>query len=129
MRWPLRFGSSLAPVPRLNGFARITSCAPPNNPTTLNERLEAALRTCAATGRDELNRTVPSTEVPRNIASQGRHIYAVTDRLLQTSGQRLPSQHDQSPQVSNAPREASEALRQADDQRAAGAAATRWVSA
>ena len=104
---------------RLHGLARITSCAPPNNPTTLNERLEAALRTWAATGRDELNQTVPSTEVLRNIANQGRHIYAVTDRLLQASGQHRASQHDQSPQVSSALRQASEALRQADDQWAA----------
>jgi len=101
---------------RLHGLDRITSTAPPDNPTTLNERLEAALRTWANAGRDELNRTVPSTEVLQNIANQGRHIYAVTDRLLHAPGQHLASRHDQSSQVSGALCEASEALRHADDQ-------------
>ena len=101
---------------RLHGLDRITSTAPPCNPTTLNERLEAALRTWAISGRDELNRTVPSTEVLQNIANQGRHIYAVTDRLLHAPEQPLATRHDQSPQVSGALSEASEALRHADDQ-------------
>lgn len=101
---------------RLHGLDRITSTAPPDNPTTLNERLEAALRTWANAGRDELNQTVPSTEVLRNIANQGRHIYAVTDRLLQVPGQHVATRQDQSPQVSGALSEASEALRHADDQ-------------
>ena len=100
----------------LHGLDRITSTAPPDNPTTLNERLEAALRAWANAGRDELNRTVPSTEVLRNIANQGRHIYAVTDRLLHAPGQLLATRHDQSSQVSGALCEASEALRHADDQ-------------
>ena len=100
---------------RLHGLDRITSTAPPWNPTTLNERLEAALRTWAISGRDELNRTVPSTEVLQNIANQGRHIYAVTDRLLHAPEQLLATRHDQSPQVSGALSEASEALRHADD--------------
>lgn len=101
---------------RLHGLDRITSTAPPDNPTTLNERLEAALRTWANAGRDELNRTVPSTEVLRNIANQGRHIYAVSDRLLHAPGQHAAPRGGQSPQVSGALREASEALRHADDQ-------------
>jgi hypothetical protein len=82
----------------------------------LNERLDAALRTWANVGRDELNRTVPSTEVLRNIANQGRHIYAVTDRLLHAPGQHTATRGDQSPDVSGALSEASEALHQTDDQ-------------
>src|SRR6185503_3581132 len=101
---------------RLHGLDRITSTAPPDHPNTLNERLEAALRTWAITGRDELNRTAPSTEVLRNIANQGRHIYAVTDRLLRTPGQHLGTRGDQSPDMSSALREASESLRLADVQ-------------
>src|SRR6185436_19157576 len=92
----------------LHGLDRITSTAPPNHPTTCNERLEAALRTWAITSRDELNRTVPSTEVLRNIANQGRHIYAMTDRLLHAPGQHLGTSGDQSPDMRNALREASD---------------------
>jgi excisionase family DNA binding protein len=106
----------LGTVGRPHGLDRITSTAPPYHPETLNERLEAALRTWAITSRDELNRTVPSTEVLRNISNQGRHIYAVTNRLLQAPGQHLATRQDQSPQVNRALREASEALRHADDQ-------------
>jgi excisionase family DNA binding protein len=101
---------------RLHGLDRITSTAPPDHPTTCNERLEAALRTWATTGRGELNQTVPSTEVLRNITNQGRHIYAVTDRLLYAPGQHQGTRSDQSPQVSPALRKASEALRHAEDQ-------------
>ena len=100
---------------RLHGLDRITSTAPPCHPTTLNERLEAALRTWAITGRDELNRTVPSTEVLRNITNQGRHIYAVTDRLLRPPGQHTATRGDQNPDMSSALREASESLRHADN--------------
>ena len=107
---------ALGTVGRPHGLDRIISTAPPDHPTTLNERLEAALRTWAIAGRDELNRTVPSTEVLRNIANQGRHIYAVTDRLLQAPGQHLATRQDQSPKVNRALREASDALRHADDQ-------------
>jgi excisionase family DNA binding protein len=107
---------ALGTAGRLPGLDRITSCAPPGHPTILNERLEAALRTWANAGRDELNRTVPSIEVLRNIANQGRHIYAVTDRLLHAPGQHAAPRGGQSSQVSGALCEASEALRHADDQ-------------
>lgn len=105
---------ALGTVGRPHGLDRITSTAPPDHPTTLNERLEASLRTWANAGRDELNRTVPSTEVLRNISNQGRHIYAVTDRLLQA--QNVASVRDENPRVNRALREASEALRHADGQ-------------
>jgi excisionase family DNA binding protein len=101
---------------RLKGLERITSTAPPGHPSSLNERLEASLRTWASTAREELNQSVPSTEVLRNITNQGRHMYAVADRLLRAPAQQLATLWDRSPQVSAALREASEALRLADDQ-------------
>lgn len=110
---------ALGMVDQPRGLDRIMSSASPPSPNTLNERLEAALRTWVLAGREDLNQTVPSTEVLRNIANQGRHIYAVTDRLLELSGHQLASQHDQTPQLSGALREAAEALRHADDQWAA----------
>jgi excisionase family DNA binding protein len=107
---------ALRAVGQPNGLDRILSSAPPQRPNTLNERLEAALRAWAITSRDELNRTVPSTEVLRNIANQGRHIYSMSDHLLRASRQHLATGHNGGPRVSGALREASAMLRHADDQ-------------
>ena len=43
------------------------SFTPPPNPVTLNVRLESGLRRWVATARAELNRTIPSTDVTRNV--------------------------------------------------------------
>jgi hypothetical protein len=46
---------------------------------------EAALRDWATHARSELARTVPSTEVLRDIANQARHLYAVSTALATVS--------------------------------------------
>ena len=63
----------------------VASFAPPSSPRGPNEQLEAALRAWASHARSELARTVPSTEVLRNIANQSRHLYAVSARLVAVS--------------------------------------------
>ncbi|WP_137122720.1 hypothetical protein [Segeticoccus rhizosphaerae] len=61
---------------------RLPSFAPPSTPDTANERLESGLRNWAQAARSELARTIPSTEVLRNITNQAVHVYAATDHLL-----------------------------------------------
>ena len=61
------------------------SFSPPSNPLTRNERLESGLRFWVAAAQAELNRTVPSTDVIRNVMNQGVHLYAVSSRLLETA--------------------------------------------
>ncbi|MEO6144660.1 MAG: hypothetical protein ABIP19_11840 [Dermatophilaceae bacterium] len=63
----------------------VASFAPPSSPRGPNEQLEAALRVWASHARSELARTVPSTEVLRDIANQSRHLYAVSTRLVAAS--------------------------------------------
>jgi hypothetical protein len=72
-------------VDRPSGLDRVASFAPPSPPHGPNEELEAALRVWANQARTELARTVPSTEVLRDIANQARHLYAVTARLAAAS--------------------------------------------
>jgi hypothetical protein len=61
------------------------SFSPPSNPVSLNERLESGLRQWGTAARAELNRTVPSTDVIRNVMNQGIHLYAVSARLLEAA--------------------------------------------
>lgn len=61
------------------------SFSPPSNPVSLNERLESGLRQWVTAARAELNRTVPSTDVIRNVMNQGMHLYAVSARLLEAA--------------------------------------------
>jgi hypothetical protein len=61
------------------------SFAPPSNPVSLNERLESALRAWVTAAQAELNRTVPSTNVIRNVMNQGTHLYAVSARLFEAA--------------------------------------------
>ena len=61
------------------------SFAPPPHPVSLNERLESGLRQWVTAARAELNRTVPSTDVIRNVMNQGIHLYAVSARLLEAT--------------------------------------------
>jgi len=61
------------------------SFSPPSNPLTLNERLESGLRGWVAAAQAELNRTVPSTDVIRNVMNQGVHLYSVSARLLEAA--------------------------------------------
>jgi len=70
---------------RPSALTHIASFSPPSSPCGPNERLEAALRAWASLARMELARTVPSTEVLRNIANQARHLYAVSARLAEAS--------------------------------------------
>ena len=59
--------------------------SPPARPRGPNEELEAALRGWATHARSELARTVPSTEVLRDIANQARHLYSVSTALVMDS--------------------------------------------
>jgi hypothetical protein len=61
------------------------SFAPPPHPATPNERLESGLRSWVAAAQTELNRTIPSSDVIRNIMNQSVHLYAVTARLLEAA--------------------------------------------
>ena len=76
---------ALGDVDRPSGLERVASFAPPSSPQGPNEELETALRIWAGQARTELARTVPSTEVLRDIANQARHLYAVSARLAAAS--------------------------------------------
>jgi hypothetical protein len=76
---------ALGDVDRPSGLTRVASFAPPTSPRGPNEQLEAALRGWATHARSELARTVPSTEVLRDIANQARHLYAVSTVLATVS--------------------------------------------
>jgi len=76
---------ALGDVDRPSTLNRVASFAPPSSPRTPNEELEAALRTWAHQARTELAKTIPSTEVLRDIANQARHLYAVTAGLAAAS--------------------------------------------
>jgi excisionase family DNA binding protein len=76
---------ALADIDRPSALNRVASFAPPSSPRTPNEELEAALRAWAGHARMELAKTIPSTEVLRDIANQARHVYAVSARLAAAS--------------------------------------------
>jgi hypothetical protein len=76
---------ALGDVDQPTGLNRVASFAPPSSPCTPNEELEVALRVWTSNARRELTRTVPSTEVLRDIANQARHLYAVSARLAAAS--------------------------------------------
>ena len=84
-RYAERSLDAIADVERPSSLTRVASFAPPSSPRGPNEQLEAALRAWASLARMELARTVPSTEVMRNIANQARHLYAVSARLVEAS--------------------------------------------
>ena len=75
----------LGDVRRGSPMLAAASFAPPSNPVSLNERLESGLRQWVTAARAELNRTVPSTDVIRNVMNQGIHLYAVSARLLEAA--------------------------------------------
>jgi len=81
---------ALGDVNRPTQLDRVASFAPPSPPDGPNEELEAALRGWATSARAELARTIPSTEVLRNIANQARNLYAVTAGVVTDSP---PSRH------------------------------------
>jgi hypothetical protein len=76
---------ALGDVDRPSALNRVASFAPPSSPRTPNEELEVALRAWDGQARMELAKTIPSTEVLRDIANQARHLYAVTARLAAAS--------------------------------------------
>src|SRR5665647_1025855 len=76
---------AIGDVGRPSALTRVASFAPPSSPRGPNEQLETALRAWASLARREMARTVPSTEVLRNIANQARHLYAVNARLVADS--------------------------------------------
>jgi excisionase family DNA binding protein len=76
---------TLGDIDRPSDLNQVASFAPPSQPHGPNEELETALRTWASHATTELARTVPSTEVLRDIANQARHVYAVSARLVAAS--------------------------------------------
>jgi hypothetical protein len=73
---------ALGDLNRPSGLNAVASFAVPSPPHGPNEELETALRSWAGHARIELARTIPSTEVLRDIANQARHLYAVSARLV-----------------------------------------------
>jgi hypothetical protein len=73
---------ALGNIDRSSALTQVASFAPLSSPRGPNKQLEAALRAWASHGRVDLARTVPSTEVLRNIASQARYLYAVSACLV-----------------------------------------------
>ena len=90
------------------------SFAPPHSPVSLNDRLESGLRAWATAARAELNRTVPSTDVIRNVMNQAVHLYAVSNRLLEADECVGESLGDTSAGARGSLHEAMEATGQAD---------------
>jgi len=84
-RYAARALDALGDVDRPSGLNQVASFSPPARPRGPNEELEAALRGWATHARSELARTVPSTEVLRDIANQARHLYAVSTALATDS--------------------------------------------
>jgi hypothetical protein len=84
-RYAARALDALGDVDRPSGLNQVASFSPPTSPRGPNEELEAALRDWATHARSELARTVPSTEVLRDIANQARHLYAVSTTLVMDS--------------------------------------------
>jgi len=84
-RYAARALDALGDVDRPSGLNQVASFSPPAHPRGPNEELEAALRGWATHARSELTKTVPSTEVLRDIANQARHLYAVSTTLVMVS--------------------------------------------
>jgi excisionase family DNA binding protein len=84
-RYANRALDALGDIDRPSGLDRVACFAPPSRPHGPNEELETALRSWASHARMELGRTIPSTEVLRDIANQARHLYAVSARLAAVS--------------------------------------------
>ncbi|KQZ88491.1 hypothetical protein ASD62_03335 [Phycicoccus sp. Root563] len=61
---------------------RLTAISPEPAPTTLNERLEAAVDHWTKAAEPELLRLVPSADTLRMLANQGAHLYAITHQVL-----------------------------------------------
>jgi len=76
---------SMGDVRRGSPMLATASFAPSPSSVSLNERLESALRSWVAAARVELTRTVPSTDVVRNVMNQGTHLYAVSARLMEAA--------------------------------------------
>jgi hypothetical protein len=76
---------ALGDIDRPSTLTQVVSFLPPSVPHGPNEELEAALRGWASHARMELARTIPSTEVLRDIANQARHLYALSAALTSAS--------------------------------------------
>jgi len=81
-RYSAKALDALGDVRRGSPLLATASFAPPWNPLSLNERLESGLRAWVTAAQVELNQTVPSTDVIRNVMNQGAHLYAVSARLF-----------------------------------------------
>jgi hypothetical protein len=63
-------------------LVRMASTSPSPSPTTVNEKLEAAVAHWATAASPEMARPVPSADTLRMLANQGAHLYAVTHQVL-----------------------------------------------
>ena len=104
----------LGDVGRGSPMLAAASFAPPSNPVSLNERLESGLRQWVTAARAELNRTVPSTDVIRNVMNQGIHLYAVSARLLEAAEFAVEPVGDTAAGARGSLHAAMEAMNQAD---------------
>ena len=84
-RYSAKALDALGDVARGSPLLATASFAPSSNPVSLNERLESGLRAWVTAAQVELNRTVPSTDVIRNVMNQGTHLYAVSARLFEAA--------------------------------------------
>ena len=84
-RYSAKALDALGDVGRGAAMLNTASFAPPPHPVSLNEHLESGLRQWISAARAELNRTVPSADVIRNVMNQGIHLSAVSARLLEAA--------------------------------------------
>jgi hypothetical protein len=101
---------ALGDVDRPTQLNCVASFAPPSQPRGPNEELEAALRGWVTSARTELARTVPSTDVLRDIANQARHLYAVTAAVVTVSTPAAPASEEAGRAVHAELRQAAEVM-------------------
>ncbi|MHB8186298.1 MAG: hypothetical protein ACYDDU_09440 [Dermatophilaceae bacterium] len=113
-RYSAKALDALGDVGRGSPMLDTASFAPPPNPVSLNDRLESGLRAWVTAAQAELNRTVPSADVIRNVMNQSVHLYAVSNRLLEANEFTGESFSDTSAGARGSLHAAMEAMGQAD---------------
>jgi hypothetical protein len=84
-RYSARALAALGDLARDPPMLAAASFASPSSPCLLNEPLEFGLREWVAASRAELTRTVPSTDVIRNVMNEASICMPVSARLLDTA--------------------------------------------
>lgn len=91
-------------------LVRLASISAEASPTTVNEKLEAAVHHWVKAAEPEIMRLVPSADTLRMLANQGAHLYAVTHQVLATVPHSSPDVHSLRDRLADGAR----ALRTAD---------------